>query len=64
MSLDVIANKLVNVFGGKETEQNWEKIDTLLKEFSNDLAKTSNDEIIAAAKKCREIIQNSVNQLY
>lgn len=59
-SLDSISGKLVATFAGKETEQNWERIDTLLKEMAVELPQTSIDDSIASIRKCKEVIQETV----
>lgn len=60
MDLESLAAKIVTTFGGKETEQNWEKIDALLKELSGELPGCSNEEVISAVKRCREVLLTTV----
>jgi hypothetical protein len=58
--METIVTKLVTTYGGKETEQNWEKVDTLLKELSVTFCKASNEEIISNVKRCKDVIQDTL----
>lgn len=64
MTLDAIANKLVTTLGDRETEQNWEKIDGLLKELATRIASEGGklDELLACVRKSREVIASSVSR--
>lgn len=62
MSIDTIAGKIVSAHGGKETEQNWEKIDTLYKEFITTLVGSTPEDVIQGVKKFKEVLQSSVRQ--
>lgn len=61
MKLDSIANRLVTTFGGRETEQNWEKVDSLLKEYTLEVTLgASIEDILTNTKRCKEVIQDTV----
>lgn len=62
MNIDTISGKIVSAHGGKETEQNWEKIDTLYKEFSSSLQSSTPEEVIQGVKKFKEVLQSSVRR--
>lgn len=60
MSPETIAEKLTITYNGKETEQNWEKVDSLLRELTEEIPKSSNDELLSAIKRCKQVIQDLV----
>lgn len=63
MTLDATANKIIAVFAGKETEQNWEKMDTLYKEFATQLIVHDADEIVQAVRKFKDVLQDTVRRI-
>lgn len=62
MSIDALASRIVGTHGGRETEQNWEKLDALYKEFVAALAGSTLEDVIQAVKKFKEVLQNSVRR--
>lgn len=60
--IDVLADKLISIFGVGETEQNWEKIEGLLKSFTEIVGKSSSDEVVTATKKSKEVFIGAVNE--
>lgn len=63
MTLDATANKIIAVFAGKETEQNWEKVDTLYKEFAVQIAGHDVEEIVQAVRKFKDVLQDTVRRV-
>lgn len=61
MSLPSIAAKIITTYDGKETEHNWEKIDTLLKEFIMEIAKNpTKEQVLSAVRRIAEVLQDVV----
>lgn len=63
MSLNSIATKILNTYGGKETEHNWEKIDTLFKEYIGELPKSNVDNIMLSIRRFRQVLQEVVSTI-
>lgn len=59
-SLESIASRLNTTFAGRETEHNWERVDTLLRELLVVLPKTPIDDAILSVKRCKEVIQDTL----
>lgn len=64
-ALESIATRIITTFGDRETEQNWEKIDTLYKEFIGELVNDhySNADVINAVKRFKEVLYSTVTTL-
>lgn len=59
-SLDGLSNKLIATFGSGESEHNWERTDTLLKEFTNALPSAKADDIISTVRKIKDVLLGAV----
>lgn len=60
--LSSIATKIIATYNGKETEHNWERVDTLLKELSIEVSKCpSNEEILVSIKRIFQVLQETVH---
>lgn len=63
MTIDVITAKLISTFGDRETERNWEKVDSLLKDLSQQVKDQpiKADELVANIRKCKEVFIGSLS---
>lgn len=53
--MDALAARLVAAWGGRETEQNWERVEALLKEATAALDATPHDVLLAGIRRAAEV---------